>query len=400
MVSTPSTGGFAFSKQLARRWSKVAIVTIAASGIFVYIGWRIPSSPTNDAQADAFSEVAVKTVTALGRLEPEGEVIELSVPSSNQGGRVEQLFVKQGDLVEVNQVIAILDTHNQLRADLDEAKEQVNVAKAELARIQAGAQRGEIDAQKAAVARLEAQRQGELAAQAATVARLEAELDNAEVEFDRYHDLHESGAISASERDAKYLTWETALKSLREAQAELNRLHSTSLQDIHQARATLDRIIEIRPVDIRIAEANVNRAIAAVNQAQARLDQAYVRSPQDGRVLKIHTRPGEIVSSDGGIVELGQTSQMSAIAEVYESDVVKIRLGQPAQITSTALPDIVLRGTVEQIGLQIERQNVVNEDPTTNIDAKIVEVNVRLDQPSSEQVAALTNLQVMVTIDI
>ena len=399
MISNTSSG-FSSSKLFARRWSKVAIAALAIGGSFVYAGWQGPSPSLRKTQANALSTVEVKTVTALGRLEPQGEVIELSAPTSNQGSRVEQLLVAQGDSVEVSQVIAILDTRDQLQTDLNEAKEQVRIAEAELARIQAGAQRGEIDAQKAAVARLEAQRRGDLDTQAATVARLEAERHNAEVEFDRYRDLHESGAISASERDAKYLTWETARKSLREAEAELNRLQSTSLQDIQQARATLDRIVEIRPVDIRVAEANVSRAISVVNQAQSRLDQAYVRAPQEGRVLKIHTRPGELVSSDSGIIELGQTSQMYAIAEIYESDVVKVRLGQPARITSTVLPDTVLHGAIEQIGLQIERQNVVNEDPTTNIDAKIVEVKVKLDQTSSEQVTGLTNLQVMVTIDI
>ena len=60
----------------------------------------------------------------------------------------------------------------------------------------------------------------------------------------------------------------------------------------------------------------------------------------------------------------------------------------------------VLTGTVEQIGLEIERQEVVNTDPTANIDAKVVEVKVKLDEASSKQVAGLTNLLVNVQIQL
>jgi HlyD family secretion protein len=78
-----------------------------------------------------------------------------------------------------------------------------------------------------------------------------------------------------------------------------------------------------------------------------------------------------------GIVELGQTREMLAVAEIYESDVDKVRLGQTAKITSDALTG-ELRGTVEHIGLQVQRQNIVNTDPSANIDGRIVEVKVRL----------------------
>ncbi|MDY7012717.1 MAG: HlyD family secretion protein, partial [Cyanobacteriota bacterium] len=112
--------------------------------------------------------------------------------------------------------------------------------------------------------------------------------------------------------------------------------------------------------------------------------------------FKIHTRPGEKIT-DEGIATLGQTQQMMAIAEVYQNDIAKIQVGQPATITSPVLPD-ELQGTVERIGLQVEQQQVVNEDPTANIDAKVVEAHIRLDPTSSEKVAGLTNLQIAVEI--
>jgi len=122
-----------------------------------------------------------------------------------------------------------------------------------------------------------------------------------------------------------------------------------------------------------------------------------VRSPVDGEVLYVHTRAGEVVSSDG-IVELGQTRQMEAIAEVYQSDVSKIRIGQKVKVSSDSLTG-ELSGTVTQIGSQVKRQEIVNTDPSTNIDARVVEVHIALDQTSSQKAAKFTNLQVKVVIE-
>lgn len=126
------------------------------------------------------------------------------------------------------------------------------------------------------------------------------------------------------------------------------------------------------------------------------MEEAYVKSPQAGTVLYIHTRPGETVSSEG-IVELGQTGQMYAVAEVYQSDVSKLRLGQKVRVTSNSLPS-ELHGRVESIGSQVRRQTIINTDPSENIDARVVEVDVRLDQASSQKAAKFTNLQVKVAI--
>ena len=90
---------------------------------------------------------------------------------------------------------------------------------------------------------------------------------------------------------------------------------------------------------------------------------------------------------------------MYAIAEVHESDITKVELGQTARIKSSSLPE-GLEGTVEHIGLEIQRQEVVNADPVANIDAKVVEVKIKLDNSSSQKVASLTNLLVTVTIDL
>jgi HlyD family secretion protein len=340
----------------------------------------------------------LKTVTALGRIEPQGKVIKLSAAVSAEGSRVEELLIKEGDRIKAGQTIAILDSRERLQAALKEAQEGVKVALANLSRIQAGAKPGEITAQQAAIARLQAESQGDINTQAATVARLQATVQNAATEDKRYQALYEQGAISASGRDSKRLNLETAQKSLQEAQAQLNRTQLASQQQIKEATATLSQITEVRGVDIEAAQAEVSRAIALMNQAQVNLKQAYVRSPQDGQVFEIHARPGELVSNDG-IADIGQTNQMYVIAEVYESDISKIRPGQRVQAIGDFLP-IELQGTVDRLGLQVRRQNVVNTDPASNIDNRVVEVHIRLDNSSSQKAANLTNMQVKAVIEL
>ncbi|MGL5940961.1 MAG: ABC exporter membrane fusion protein [Waterburya sp.] len=385
------------SKPLVKNLPAILVgLALILGGVTVY---KISSTNTSQTEVPPPAMPEIKTVTALGRLEPSGEIIEISASSGSEGNRIEELLVKQGDPIKTGDVIAVLDSRDRLQASLNQAQEQVRVAEANLTLVKAGAKTGEIQAQQAAIARIEAERSNDIMAQTAMVARMQAELNNAQVEYQRYQNLYQDGAISASERDSKYLALATAKEQVEEAQANLNRIESGQQEQLAEAKATLNKIAEVRPVDIAVAEAEVREAKAAVQTAQAELDQAYIKSPQAGTVIKIMTRPGEVVASDEGIVRIGQTSQMYAVAEVYESDIGKVKLGQPVNVTSSALPQ-KLTGTVDSIGLEVERQEVVNTDPTANIDAKVVEVKVKLDPESSKKVAGLTNLLVDVRIDL
>ncbi|MFB2772174.1 ABC exporter membrane fusion protein [Pelatocladus sp. BLCC-F211] len=409
-----------------------AVATLAVGGISIYAIQQSRSAEQQKAQQQLVQVPEVKTVTALGRLEPKGEVIKLSAPASSEGSRVEQLLVKEGDTVKTGQVVAILDSRDRLAAALEEAKEAVQVAQANLLQVKAGAKQGEITAQSAEIDRLQVERETQITAQKATIARLEAEkntqteaqkatiaqlqaqLDNAQAEDQRYQSLYQEGAISASSQDSKRLTLRTAQQQLVEAKANLKRIEESLQEQIAEAKAnlariqasgqkqiesgkaTLNKIAEVRPTDITAAQAEVNKAVASVKRAEANLKQAYVRSPQDGQVFKIYTRPGELVSNDG-IAEIGQTDQMYAVVEVYQSDISKVYPGQTVRLDSDSIPG-ELYATVERIGWQIQRQNVINSDPSSNIDARVVEVHVQLDKASSQKAAKFTNLQVKAVI--
>lgn len=384
------------------RWAIIAaiVAALALSGATLLYIFRFQRSSTASLNI-ATSTPTIKAVSALGYLMPEGEVTYLSAPTALNGlgsSRVAKLLVKEGDTVKTGQAIAILDNYENLQTSVKLALEEVKVAQANLAKVKAGAKTGELEAQKATIARLEAELQGQVAAQDKMIARLSAEFNNGEIEYQRYRKLFQDGAITASLLDSKQLVMTTAQEQLNEAKVNRDRIEATFQQQIQAAQATLNQIAEIRPTDVLVAQAEINKAIANVNKTKADLDLAYIRTPIDGQILKINSRPGEVVGSQG-IVAVGKTDQMNVVAEVYELDVGKVRIGQKATITSNAFSG-KLYGTVAQIGLQVNPQDVLTTDPTADVNRRIVEVKVRLNAADSQRVSAFTNLQVSVVIDI
>ncbi len=385
------------------RWTIVAVVATAlafSGAASQYIVQFRRGSPSSLSKPSTITPT-IKTVSALGHLRPEGEITYLSAPTVLNGlgsSRVAQLLVKEGDKVEIGQKIAILDNWKNLQAAQKLALEQVKVAQTELAKVKAGAKTGELEAQKATIARLEADLQGQLTAQDKTITRLEAEFNNAQTEYQRYDQLFQNGAVTASQLDSKKLTMKTAQEQLNEAKVNRSRIAATLKQQIKAAQATLNQTAEVRPTDVQAAQAAINQAIANVAKTQADLDLAYVRAPIDGQVLKIYSRPGETVGNKG-IVALGKTEQMNVVAEVYESDVNKLKVGQQVTVTSNGFTGKI-SGKVTQIGLQVNTQDVLSTEPAANVDSRVVEVKIRLNAADSQKVSTLTNLQVKVAIGL
>ncbi len=139
----------------------VVVLGILTLGFSVFYGLQLLRQPDPETTADEEAIAPVASITALGRIEPLGEVIQLSPPPALGGAKVEQLLVEEGQTVIADQVVAQLDNYDRLQAALDKARQDVNVAESELARVAAGAQTGEIQAAAARIERLQAQRQGE-----------------------------------------------------------------------------------------------------------------------------------------------------------------------------------------------------------------------------------------------
>jgi HlyD family secretion protein len=389
-------------KQVKPSRRMLLMIAIAAGLVTITTGFYMVSRyrPLLPSSAPVASPTlpAIRPATALGRLEPRGEAVHLSSPSSLEGTRILRVQVKEGDKVQAGQVIAILDSRDRLQAALKVAQGQFNVAQAQLAQVKAGAKIGEINAQEATIQRMKAELQGNVATQVATVKRAEAELRNAQKEYERYEQLYQDGAISASTADSKRLVVETAQTKLEENRATLKRVRESVQAQLNEAKAHLNHIAEVRPTDVQAAKANLEQAIAAVEKAKADLDLAYVRAPKAGRVLKVHIHPGEVVSNQAkGVIELGQTDQMDVVAEVYETDIGRVLMGQRVTATSPVFAG-KLQGVVAQIGWEVGKQDILNTDPAAATDVRVVEVKIQLDAASSKKAAGLSNLQVAVEI--
>ena len=359
----------------------------------------IPSKNAPQATATPPATPGRLAVTALGRLQPDGEVTRLSAPNSVNGVRVEKTLVREGEEVKAGQVLAHLENYARATAALQQALDQHAVAKARLAQVKAGARSGDIAAQRAAIARLESQLKGDVAAQQATINRIQAEVDNAQSENNRYQQLYKEGAVSASAADSKALQLKTAQQQLTEAKANLNRTQNTLQDQLKEGKARLNSISEVRPVDVELAQTEVDSAVTAIKQAQADQALTYLKSPINGKILKLHAKTGEVISN-AGFAEIGKISQMYVIAEVYQTDIQKVHLGQKATITSNAFPGNI-EGTVSEIGWQIERQSIFSLNPAADTDRRIVEVKISINDPADTQrVERLTNLQVDVAIQL
>jgi HlyD family secretion protein len=411
----------------------------------------------------------ITSVTALGRLEPAGEVTKLTA-SASQTALVRQVLVREGEKVTPNQVVAVLDSVSMKQAQLVKAKEDIRFAQVNLDKVKAGAKGGEIAAQRSEVLRIQAERSGEVATSKTILDRLKQQLvldgavqgervgelqkqligevatsksevqrltlvaKNAETELQRYQKLYNEGGTTAILLDSKRLARDTAtqeivkeqskrsqiiavlekqilgnsatkkridstlIQQIKEAQATYNKNVATLNEQINQAKANVDRIVEVRPVDLRSAEAEIAKAQAAAQQAQADLELSYVRSPIAGEVFKIQTKPGEAPGNQG-ILEIAQNDQMMAVAEVYESDISKVKVGQIAEIKSESGSfGGKIQGRVVQVGLQVAKKDVLKTDPAADVDSRVVEVKIAIDPSQSSLIRGLTYSKVEVKI--
>jgi len=156
----------------------------------------------------------------------------------------------------------------------------------------------------------------------------------------------------------------------------------------------LSRAVASAVATVENLQLNVKAAEAALTAADAMVALSTVVAPQRGQVLYVHASPGERIGVEG-VIELGRTDRMYAVAEVYETDIINVKEGQKARVRSPALPEPV-SGRVESIGLKVGRMDVLGLDPVAEADARVIEVKILLDDAAA--VSHLTNLQVEVEI--
>ena len=358
-----------------------------------------PLVACNRAKPKASAVVAPRRVSALGRVEPESKIRRVSIASSVSGDRIDKLLVQEDDEVKKGQPLAILNSYGSLQAALKEAEEKVAVSRAKLNQVLAGAKQGEIRAQDYEIESL----RRELAAAKSTgdqsVASARAKAEEARIESLRYDKLYLSGAVSELDRDRYRTRAKTSKADLAKAIEDQAGTESRLRSNIEGAKQTLDKIKEVRQVDVDTAKNELLQAEASRDKAKQELADATVLAPQDGRILKIFSWPGDKVG-DNGLLEMADTSNMVITAEVYQSDLTKLKIGQGATITADGFQGSA-RATLYKVLPQVQKQSIFAGTPGQNMDQRVYEVKLQLHPTPKEEkrLRFASNLQVNVIFD-
>jgi HlyD family secretion protein len=316
------------------------------------------STATSSSKAVPAQPPANAAVSGLGRIEAGNGVVRVAARVSLGTPIVERLLVQKGDTVKAGQVLAELDDKKELQVAVQQAASQVEVARRRLDQVRTGAKISEISAQDA------------------DVQSREIDLANARTEHDRNKSLGTN--VSAAELDRLQLRVDSATRALEAARMR---------------RAALT---EIRPVDVDLAQAELDQAVNALARARLDAEKSVVLAPIDGRVIEIHAWAGEQVGPEG-LLELAPAEPIYAVAEVVESDISRVRVGQRATVTSAALR-APLQGTVERISTKVLQNQIMPVDPANFSDSRVVEVWIRLDD--GRAAADLIHLRVDVLIQV
>ncbi len=144
---------------------------------------------------------------------------------------------------------------------------------------------------------------------------------------------------------------QTAVTAAQEKRAGAEANVRAALAGAASAQAALDRLLEgATPEDVAMGEARVQSAQAAVDAARAQLRQSQVYAPFDGRVGAVNVRLGELVTPGVYAILLGDTSAMHVeTTDLRETDVVRVQVGMPVEVTFDAVPDRIFQGTVTQV---------------------------------------------------
>ncbi|WP_296202753.1 efflux RND transporter periplasmic adaptor subunit, partial [uncultured Hyphomicrobium sp.] len=135
-----------------------------------------------------------------------------------------------------------------------------------------------------------------------------------------------------------------------------------------------------QPLPTRV-ESSLLVARTDLSQVENAIDRTRVRAPQDGTVLNVWAKPGEMAapSNDAALVLFGDVSSMRVRAEVEERDVTKIRVGQRVVVRADGYPDKDFEGVVTQVAPALGPPRITTRGPRRPNDVEVLEVLIGLD---------------------
>ena len=323
--------------RLSKRVWVLSISTLVLAGA----AWGVGSSGP-DGEAIVRRADVVRTVVAPGVVESETDEVSLGFDVS---GRIAEIGVDEGDVVEAGRVLARLDDRIP-RAKLAQAEAALAAAVARRDVAYRGARGGEIRAAEAEVDALRAQ---------------SADRDRARA---RTEALSGSGAVSAAAIDGARDASDAARAALAGADARLGLLRAGTR---NEAR--------------REAAAAVAAAEAQVEEARAYVSNFELRSPIAGVLVRRLAEPGEQVSAVPPTVVLtvADMGHLRLRTEIDEADVGRVSVGDTGYATADAFGARHFAGRIARVGRVLGRKHVQTEDPRQRVDTRVLEVLFELD---------------------
>src|SRR5579872_4874200 len=326
-----------------KSWKKVgigvgaALLLLAIVGITVYQSRKgVVTVQTGRVQREDLAAV----VTASGEIKPKNYVNI----GANAFGKIVKLYVKEGERVKKGQLLAQIE-NVQSAADVAATQASLGAAQTDFVAAEA--------AFKTSVADLN---------------RAKADRDRAKLDYDRAVSLFQAQLIPKSEFDMRKSTWEMADASVAQTEAR-----------IAQAKAQQDS------AGRRIAQNKAN-----LTRASDVLSKTIYAAPFDGIVTNLPVREGETVvigiqnSPGSTLMTIADMSVITSEVKVDETDIVNVKLGQPAEVTIDAIPRKSFKGTVTEIGNNaVVRSTGVSTSQQTiaSEEAKDFKVVVTLSKP-------------------
>jgi HlyD family secretion protein len=263
---------------------------------------------------------------------------------ANAFGKITRLYVKEGDHVKKGQLLAQL--------------ENVQSA-ADVAATQASLEAAQTDAVAADAA---------LTTSKADLNRAKADVEKSRLDWTRAEGLFKDALISKAEYESRKATWQTSEAGLAQAEAR-----------VAQAKAQLDSF------NRRTAQTR-----ATLTHASDVLQKTTYEAPFDGVITNLPVREGETVvigiqnSPGSTLMTIADMSVITAEVKVDETDIVNVKLGQPAEVSIDAMPKKTFAAIVTEIGDNaIVRSSGVSTSQQTSAsqEAKDFKVVVTLQNP-------------------
>lgn len=309
---------------------------------------------------------------------------------SKVGGRIDQVLVREGDSVKPGQILITFDDQ-ELRAALDQSKAASEKSARgyrpeEIAEVRAAAAQAKADYEQ----RQNGYRQQDIDAAQADLDRARAEEIRSHADFNRYEALAQKDLVSKQQRDTAEATWKVALAQQQNAQHKLDEMQigyrpeeiASAKARYEQAQATLEKFEHgNRREDVDLAQ-------AAYSYDEARFRERQVVAPTASTVEVLDVRPGDLIAPNTPVATLLESDQIYVRIYIPETEIMRVQLGQTAEVRVDSFPNTVYEGVVEQINQQAEflPRNVQTREERVH---EVFGVKIRINDTSHRVLAGM-----------